>query len=54
LFDFQSSNENLEILAEHTEFVYGLDWNNGRRNEIATCSWDKTVKISSPLCLRGT
>ena len=31
--------------SEHTEFVFGLDWNLHRRGEVATCGWDEEVHV---------
>lgn len=43
----------MEIMNLHSEFVYGLDWNLHLRNEIATCAWDKTLKLNVPNCLKN-
>ena len=38
----------LAILDYHKEFVYGIDWNLHVKGQLASCSWDKTVKLSTP------
>ncbi|ODN03772.1 Peroxisomal targeting signal 2 receptor [Orchesella cincta] len=53
IFDYHISDINIEILNLHSEFVYSLDWNMQVRNEIVTCSWDKTVQLTIPNCLKG-
>lgn len=32
-------------MKAHNSKIYGIDWSNERRNEIVTCSLDKTIKI---------
>jgi len=34
---------------EHTQEVYGVDWNLQRKDSFVTASWDKSVKLWSPL-----
>ncbi len=53
IFDYHISDINMEIMNLHSEFVYGLDWNLHIRNEIATCAWDKTLKLNVPNCLKN-
>ena len=33
-----------EIKA-HSAKIYGIDWSHARRNELVTCSLDKTIKV---------
>jgi len=51
IFDYLLPDVNLEIINHHTEFVYGLDWNLHKRNELVSCAWDQTVKLCQPNCL---
>jgi WD40 repeat protein len=35
----------LSIIKAHNSKIYGIDWSHNRRNEIVTCSLDKTIKL---------
>ncbi len=35
----------MQRIREHSAKIYGIDWAHDRRNELVTCSLDKTIKI---------
>jgi hypothetical protein len=35
----------VQDIKAHTAKIYGIDWSHKRRNEIVTCSLDKTIKV---------
>lgn len=51
IWDFKASSEAMETVKHHSEFVYGLDFNNHVPGEIADCGWDSLVHIFSPVSL---
>lgn len=51
LWDYKRSNEAVETIRHHSEFVYGLDWNALRTNQLADCGWDSLVHVFTPKSL---
>lgn len=39
----------LRVWQEHTQEIYGIDWNLQRKDTFISASWDKTIKLWSPL-----
>ncbi len=42
---FQKGSLPVSQIQAHGAKIYGIDWAHNRRNEIVTCSLDKTIKI---------
>lgn len=53
IWDFKTSHEAIEVVKHHSEFVYGLDFNNHVPGELADCGWDSLVHVFSPSSLAG-
>jgi hypothetical protein len=51
IWDFKASPDPLETVKHHSEFVYGLDFNNHVAGQIADCGWDSLVHVFSPRSL---
>ncbi|XP_034230780.1 peroxisomal targeting signal 2 receptor isoform X2 [Thrips palmi] len=51
VWDYKTSPEAVETVKHHSEFVYGLDFNNHVPGELADCGWDSLVHIFSPASL---
>jgi peroxin-7 len=50
LWDIRSRDGNpLKTWQEHTQEIYGVDWNLQSKDSFITSSWDKAVKLWSPL-----
>ncbi|GBE79383.1 hypothetical protein SCP_0205810 [Sparassis crispa] len=45
LWDRRKGSLPVSRIKAHNAKIYGIDWAHGRRNEIVTCSLDKTIKI---------
>lgn len=54
LWNYNTSDESIEVIQHHSEFNYGLDWNRLRRNEIGDCGWDSLVHVFTPKSLQRT
>lgn len=54
LWNYNYSDESIEVIQHHSEFNYGLDWNRLRQNEIGDCGWDSLVQVFTPKCLQRT
>lgn len=53
VWDFKQSCDALEVIKHHSEFVYGLDWNIQRKDQLSDCGWDSLVHVFSPASLRN-
>lgn len=53
IWDWESSDRCKEIIKHHSEFVYGLDFNQHRPGQLADCAWDSLVHVFSPKSLRN-
>lgn len=42
---FQKGSLPISRIKAHKSKIYGIDWSHERRNEIVTCSLDKTIKV---------
>lgn len=51
LWNYKENTEAIEVIKQHSEFNYGLDWNSLRKNQLADCGWDSLVHIFSPKSL---
>lgn len=51
IWDINHNEECLELLEDHNEFVYGIDWNLNHPNQLADCAWDSTVNVYNPKSL---
>lgn len=51
IWDCKVSPEAVEIIRHHTEFVYGLDFNNHVQGQMADCGWDSLVHVFAPRSL---
>ncbi|XP_073992365.1 peroxisomal biogenesis factor 7 isoform X2 [Rhodnius prolixus] len=51
IWDYKASTEAIEVLRHHSEFVYGLDFNNHIEGQIADCGWDSLVHVFTPRSL---
>jgi len=51
IWDFKVSPDPVETVKHHSEFVYGLDFNNHVAGQIADCGWDSLVHVFSPRSL---
>ncbi|KAJ1522923.1 hypothetical protein ONE63_002062 [Megalurothrips usitatus] len=51
IWDYKESPDAIETVKHHSEFVYGLDFNNHVPGELADCGWDSLVHIFSPSSL---
>lgn len=51
IWDFKQSVEAIETIKHHSEFTYGLDWNQLRTNQLADCGWDSLVHVFTPRSL---
>ncbi|KAF7286311.1 hypothetical protein GWI33_006042 [Rhynchophorus ferrugineus] len=45
IWDICNVHKPLNISVNHSDFVYGLDWNYHKPGQLADCSWDKMVSI---------
>lgn len=46
LWDTKATDKQLaKRYQHHTEFIIGLDWNLFEKGQLATASWDKSIKI---------
>ncbi|EEB90881.1 hypothetical protein MPER_10853 [Moniliophthora perniciosa FA553] len=45
IWDRRKGSVPITIIRGHTSRIYGIDWSHGLRNEIVTCSLDKTIKV---------
>ncbi|KAI0646043.1 hypothetical protein C8Q79DRAFT_1110779 [Trametes meyenii] len=45
IWDRRKGSLPLQRIREHSAKIYGIDWAHDRRNELVTCSLDKTIKI---------
>ncbi|EMD32397.1 hypothetical protein CERSUDRAFT_126817 [Gelatoporia subvermispora B] len=45
IWDRRKGSLPLSRIPAHSAKIYGIDWSHDRRNEIVTCSLDKTIKI---------
>ncbi|KAI0674045.1 hypothetical protein C8Q78DRAFT_1143275 [Trametes maxima] len=45
VWDRRKGSLPLQRIREHSAKIYGIDWAHDRRNELVTCSLDKTIKI---------
>ncbi|PFH47198.1 hypothetical protein AMATHDRAFT_7008 [Amanita thiersii Skay4041] len=45
LWDRRKGSLPLTRIRAHTSKIYGIDWSHDRRNEIVTCSLDRTIKL---------
>lgn len=52
IWDMSKSSEATEIVRHHSEFVYGLEWNPLRENQLADCGWDSLVHVFTPNVLK--
>ncbi|XP_018910479.1 peroxisomal targeting signal 2 receptor [Bemisia tabaci] len=52
IWDINQSPSAIETIKHHSEFVYGLDFNNLVEGQIADCGWDSLVHVFSPSSLR--
>lgn len=43
-----SQAEAVEVVEEHTEFVYGLDYNLHIPGQMVDCGWDQLVHLYTP------
>ena len=49
IWDISSGKQQcIEIMDNHSEFVYGIDWNINHPNQLADCAWDSMVNVYSP------
>ncbi|XP_014251007.1 peroxisomal targeting signal 2 receptor [Cimex lectularius] len=53
IWDFKLSSQPCETIRHHSEFVYGLDFNNHVKGQIADCGWDSLVHVFTPRSLCG-
>lgn len=51
IWDFKASSEAVETIRHHSEFVYGLDFNNHIEGQIADCGWDSLIHVFTPRSL---
>lgn len=51
IWDFKISSDALETIKHHSEFVYGLDFNNHVQGQLADCGWDSLVHVFNPRSL---
>lgn len=51
LWDYSKRNEAIEIIEQHIDFVYGLDWNSNKKGQLVDCGWDCFVRVFTPTCL---
>lgn len=51
IWDFNQGPEAQETITQHSEFNYGLDWNQLRTNQLADCGWDSLVHVFTPRTL---
>ncbi|XP_075233094.1 peroxisomal biogenesis factor 7 [Lycorma delicatula] len=51
IWDFKASCEAIETIKHHSEFVYGLDFNNNVQGQLADCGWDSLVHVFNPRSL---
>ncbi|KAI8970648.1 hypothetical protein BD414DRAFT_502118 [Trametes punicea] len=45
IWDRRKGSLPIQRIQEHSAKIYGIDWAHGRRNELVTCSLDKTIKV---------
>ncbi|KAI0353310.1 hypothetical protein OH77DRAFT_1497336 [Trametes cingulata] len=45
IWDRRKGSLPIQRIREHSAKIYGIDWAHDRRNELVTCSLDKTIKI---------
>lgn len=45
----RNSDGPIKRYQDNTEFIVGLDWNLFERGQLATASWDRSVKIYNML-----
>lgn len=45
IWNWQCECEAIETIENHSEFVYGLDWNRSVHNQLADCGWDCLVNV---------
>lgn len=50
-WDICNVHKPLDISINHSDFVYGVDWNYHKPGQLADCSWDKMVSIFTPTSL---
>ncbi|XP_065342761.1 peroxisomal targeting signal 2 receptor [Cloeon dipterum] len=48
IWDFKNCAEPIETINQHTEFVYGLDFNLHVPGQIADCGWDSLMCVYTP------
>lgn len=53
IWDYKKSPEAVEVIKHHSEFVYGLDWNNLKAGELADCGWDSLLHVFTPLSVKN-
>ncbi|XP_046664428.1 peroxisomal targeting signal 2 receptor [Homalodisca vitripennis] len=51
IWDFKASSEAIETIKHHSEFVYGLDFNQHVQGQIADCGWDSLIHVFTPRSL---
>ncbi|XP_059470431.1 peroxisomal targeting signal 2 receptor [Neocloeon triangulifer] len=51
IWDFKNCAEPIETIKQHTEFVYGLDFNLHVPGQLADCAWDSLVCVFTPKTL---
>ncbi|KAI0368548.1 hypothetical protein BV20DRAFT_969152 [Pilatotrama ljubarskyi] len=45
IWDRRKGSLPIQRIREHSAKIYGIDWAHDRRNELVTCSLDKTIKV---------
>ncbi|KAI9068878.1 hypothetical protein FKP32DRAFT_1587345 [Trametes sanguinea] len=45
IWDRRKGSLPIQRIKEHSAKIYGIDWAHDRRNELVTCSLDKTIKV---------
>ncbi|PVD28843.1 hypothetical protein C0Q70_11438 [Pomacea canaliculata] len=43
-----TKQKQMEVIEHHTEFVYGLDFNNHLPGQMADCAWDGIIQVYQP------
>ncbi|XP_055382485.1 peroxisomal targeting signal 2 receptor [Condylostylus longicornis] len=47
IWDIENQEESIQILKDHDECIYGLDWSYNRDDLIVDCGWDSKININS-------
>lgn len=45
IWDLDQPQDTVECVQNHTDSVFGLDWNPCRNNQLVDCGWDSFIKV---------